>query len=188
MPRDLVTHSIKAAVVTDQPRIQSSQSLPSETPPPLPHPTLIQEPSGVSGITPAVTASLTPVTEDVSNANNDRENVTTQSNVTAPTAMGSNLKAIPSVPKALSTDVLQPVVERPTYISASEYYRDGYTGFSSHRLDEVHSYYYFTIVAAIVVGLCLDFVVLLAVFLPALWFANKVSGMHARALSIKVLL
>ena len=39
---------------------------------------------------------------------------------------------------------------------------------------EAHSYLYYTIVAAIVVGLCLDFVVLLAVFVPALWLANKV--------------
>ena len=45
----------------------------------------------------------------------------------------------------------------------------------SEPAEEVHSYYYYTIVAAIVVGLCFNFVVLLACFLPALWFANKAS-------------
>lgn len=47
----------------------------------------------------------------------------------------------------------------------------------SRPLENVHSYLYFTIVAAIVVSLCLDFVVLLSCFLPALWFANKVRAL-----------
>ena len=52
----------------------------------------------------------------------------------------------------------------------------GHRGSSySEPIQEVHSYFYYTIVAAIVVGLCLNFVALLVCFLPALWFANKVS-------------
>ena len=166
VPRDLATRSNKAAVITDQPRIQSSQSLPSESPPSP----LIQEPSRISDTTPPVTTltSLRLVTENPSNTNNDQENTATLS------------KAIHSAPEpsqALLTHVLiSSAAERPTYISTSEYYGD--TSFSSRHFKDVHSYYYFTIVAAIVVGLCLDFVVLLAVFLPALWFANKVSGVQ----------
>ena len=171
----MATRSNKIAVVTDQPRIQSSSSLPPETPPPL-----IQKPSIVSDTTPEVTLL---VTESVSNANNknELENVATQSNLTASSLIHSDHKAIRSAhepSQASLTDIISPVAERPTYISTSECnYVDA--GFSSQRLEEVHSYYYFTIVAAIVVGLCLDFVVLLAVFLPALWFANKVSGIRS---------
>ena len=179
VPRDLAIRSNKAAVITDQPRTQSSQSLPSKTPPSPP----IQEPSRISDTTPSVTAltSLRLVTENPSNTNNDQsqENTATLSNihVTAPALMHSAHKAIHSAPEpsqAPLTHILVSAAERPTYISTSEYYGD--TSFSSQHFKEVHSYYYFTIVAAIVVGLCLDFVVLLAVFLPALWFANKVSG------------
>ncbi len=176
VPRDLATRSnIKAAVVTDQPRIQSSQSLPSETPP-LP----IQEPSRsrASDTTPPATTSLSNA-----KSNNDQEDTATQSNfsVTAPALLHSDHKAIHSArepSQALLTDTISPSAERPTYISTSEYYGD--TSFSRRRFEEAHSYYYFTIVAAIVVGLCLDFVVLLALFLPALWYANKVSGIHVQ--------
>lgn len=51
---------------------------------------------------------------------------------------------------------------------------DSSTNSLGEPVQEAHSYLYFTIVAAIVVGLCLDFIVLLACFVPALWFANKV--------------
>jgi hypothetical protein len=181
VPRDLATRSNKAAVVTDQPRIQSSQSLPSETPP-IP----VQESSrsGVSDTTPPATTSHRLVTDNLSNAksNNDQENTATQSNisVTAPALIHSDHKAIHSaceLSQAL-TDIISPSAERPTYISTSEYYGD--TSFSSRRFEEAHSYYYFTIVAAILVGLCLDFVVLLTLFLPALWYANKVSCVHVQ--------
>ena len=37
-----------------------------------------------------------------------------------------------------------------------------------------HSFLYCTIIMALVVGLCLDFPVLLVCFVPALWFAKKV--------------
>ena len=174
MPRDLATRSNKIAVITDQPRIQSSSSLPPEAPPPP-----IHEPSRVSDTIPVIATSL--VIENVSNANNDLENVATQSNVTVPISTHSDHKAIRSAhepSQASLTDIMSLAAERPTYISTSEC-NYGDAGFTSQRLEEVHSYYYFTIVAAIVVGLCLDFVVLLAVFLPALWFANKVSGIRA---------
>lgn len=174
VPRDLATRSNKITVVTDQPKIQTSPSLLPETPPPP-----IQELSRVSDTTPAIATSL--VIENASNANNDLENMATQSHVTAPTSMHSDHKAIRSAyepNQASLTDMISPAAERPAYISTSEC-NYGDAGFTSHRLEEVHSYYYFTIVAAIVVGLCLDFVILLAVFLPALWFANKVSGIHA---------
>ena len=51
----------------------------------------------------------------------------------------------------------------------------GRPGLGYYMLEGTHSYLYFTIVAAIVVGLCLDLIVLLSCFIPALWFANKVS-------------
>ena len=51
----------------------------------------------------------------------------------------------------------------------------GRSGLGYYMFEGTHSYLYFTIVAAIVVGLCLDLVVLLSCFVPALWFANKVS-------------
>lgn len=175
VPRDLATHSNKAAVITNQPRIQSTQSLPSEIPPSPP----IQEPCRISDTTPSVTA-LTSLRLVPSNTNNDQENTPTLSNITAPALMHSAHKTIHSAPEPnqapvpLTHILVSSAAERPTYISTSECYGD--TSFSSQHFKEVHSYYYFTIVAAIVVGLCLDFVVLLAVFLPALWFANKVSG------------
>ena len=160
MPRDLAAHANKAAVIIDQPKkdstpIQSLPSLPPENPPPR-HSNV--EPSTVSD----------SVAENVSNINNDPEKVITQGQVIAPTStQATNL----AHEQASLTDVIPP--RRLSYT-----YRCYADDFSGQRLDnhEVHSYFYFTIVAAIVVGLCLNFVVLLAFFLPALWFANKVSG------------
>ena len=176
VPKDLATYANKAHVITDQPRIQSSPPIPPET---RPSP-LVQESSRVANdITERVITSL--VAKDIPNTNTYQE-VATQSNVTAPPSlMHSDHKDTHSVlepSQASLTGVTSPAAERPIYVSTSEYYRHGFSG---PRLDEVHSYYYFTIVAAIVVGLCLDFVVLLALFLPALWFANKVSGIQMHA-------
>lgn len=169
VPRDLATHENKEAVITDQPRIQSSPPLPPETRPSPP----VQEPFRISDIAPGVTTSL--VSKDVPNTNSSKEKMATQ---TPPSLTHLDHKVIRSVhepSQASLTGITSPAAEGPVYVSTSEYYGHGYSG---PRLDEVHSYYYFTIVAAIVVGLCLDFVVLLALFLPALWFANKVCGIH----------
>lgn len=75
--------------------------------------------------------------------------------------------------KPASTD--EPVDGSQTVLWPGRRYSYGRrTNILTEPVEEVHSYYYYTIVAAIVVGLCLNFVVLLACFLPALWFANKV--------------
>lgn len=74
-----------------------------------------------------------------------------------------------------SSSTNEPVDDSQTVLWPVRRYSYGrHTNILSQSTEEVHSYYYYTIVAAIVVGLCLNFVVLLACFLPALWFANKV--------------